>query len=228
MEDNYNERILQPSTRMAAVIAQNNLVSFVGGISRQDREDVLDSVLYMTQRANSRFNVRSNFEAWGRYYAEGLLDIGWSLDLRYAFEPSIPKLYESVGDLIKDQVSAVRHEAVRDMAVRSFEALNDHQVLSWFAAQAVVGHMASFEIVPCVHDEKGNVYMFTLGMSMSITNNFRDFLFPVRSRTGKALVVDFGASGMTLSRQRYATGRAYIRSRLAQRSRAAVRQYRVG
>jgi hypothetical protein len=228
MEDGYSESILQPGTSMVAVIARNNLVSFVGGISRQDREDVLDSVLYMTQRANRAFNVRTEFEAWGRYYAGGLLDLGWRLDLKYAFEPSIPRLYESVVDLIKDQVSAVRHTSVRNMAVRSFEALNyDQQVLSWFADQVVVSNIASFEIIPCVHDENGDVYMFTLGMNMTITDNLQEFLFPVRSRTGKALVVDFGASGMTLSRERYATHRAYIKSKLAQRSRAAVRRYRV-
>jgi len=228
MDNRYSAGLLQSGGGVTAVIAQNSLVSFAGALPRQDREDVLDSVLYMRQQANGRFDIRSDFKQWGLYYANGLLDLGWELDLTYAFEPSVPKLYESVLELIGDQVSAVKHSSIRDMAIKTFEALNDDKsILSWFGEQVVVNDLATFQTMPCIHDGNGDVYMFMLGMNMSVTRNLQEFLFPIRSRTGKAIVVEFGATGMSLSRSRYTGNREYVKSMLQARSLASLRSYRL-
>jgi len=209
------------------VVTHNGLLSFAAGLASQDRADVLNSVLYMQQEADLRVDMRVDLERWFRYYIGGLLDIGWDVDLEFASTPQLaPRLYDSVREAIGERIAVVRHDGVRQQTLAAFDALRyDDAIYSWFKKHVVSANEASFQISPCIY-AGDRVYMFTLGVGLRITSNFKEFLFPVPSISGRAIVLDLASSALRLSKFRYAEHREAVKSQLGTRALAAVKNYR--
>jgi hypothetical protein len=63
-----------------AFISDKTIVSFVSGVSGQNREDVLSSTLLAQLAANKKFSVESDTISWYKEFTDVLMKIGWQLE----------------------------------------------------------------------------------------------------------------------------------------------------
>lgn len=169
----------------SASVAGRSVVSFVSGLSQQNREDVLNSTLYMQVKANSRFDKAAQREQWFKYYTDGLGTLGWT------FSGSALEAYEpSQQSFTLDEVSLEIIEAVAGGAAfsptmkKTFEALKRQpKALELFESQNAKSNMGMFQILPCVQSADGSVAMLLNCMQFSTNHVNCKVLFYTYKRT---------------------------------------------
>lgn len=67
---------VDPNKPSANVVASST-VSFVAGVSKQHREDVLNSTLLADLAASKKFNREDDIENWYQFYGTVLENVGW-------------------------------------------------------------------------------------------------------------------------------------------------------
>ncbi|MDG9884415.1 hypothetical protein N7650_16375 [Pseudomonas sp. GD04058] len=163
----------------SAVVAGDSLLSFVAGLTRQAREDVLNSTLLMQLAANKRFDKARQREEWFGFYTEGLGKLGWTLShtelLR--FHPSQASF--CMNDVIIEIIEGVvGGSAFSPIARRTLESLRKQpHALELFMNHSNAGHVGTFQILPCSQNAAGDVTMLMncVQLIRNVSNN--SFLF---------------------------------------------------
>lgn len=145
----------------SAVVAGDSIISFVSGLTRQAREDVLNSTLLMQLAATKRFDKSRQREDWFAFYTEGLGKLGWTLShtemLR--FHPSQQSF--SMDDVLIDIIEGMAGGgAFSPIARRTLESLRKQpHALELFLNHSNNGHVGTFQILPCTQNAQGDVTM---------------------------------------------------------------------
>ncbi len=163
----------------SAVVAGDSLLSFVAGLTRQAREDVLNSTLLMQLAANKRFDKARQREEWFGFYTEGLGKLGWTLSHNelIRFHPSQASF--SMNDVIIDIIEGVAGGSTfSPIARRTLEALRKQpHALELFMNHSNSGNVGTFQILPCSQNGAGDVTMLMncVQLIRNVSNN--SFLF---------------------------------------------------
>lgn len=145
----------------SASIAGHSVVSFVSGLSQQNREDVLNSTLLMQLAASKAFDKAQQREEWFRFYTEGLGKLGWTVS-NSSIERYVPKrdtftMDQVALDIIEATVGGAGFEPVMK---KTFAALKKQpQALALFERHSDHGWLGMFQILPCSQTAEGNVSM---------------------------------------------------------------------
>ncbi|WP_175653387.1 hypothetical protein [Pseudomonas sp. Marseille-P9899] len=145
----------------SASIAGHSVVSFVSGLSQQNREDVLNSTLLMQLAASKAFDKAQQREEWFRFYTEGLGKLGWTVS-NSSIERYVPRretftMDQVALDIIEATMGGGGFEPVMK---KTFAALKKQpQALALFERHSDHGWLGMFQILPCSQTAEGNVSM---------------------------------------------------------------------
>ena len=192
---------------MDAIKVGATWVSFVGGLSREDKQDIQDCLLYAELRANS---AGSAGFVWLSHYQSTLLSLGFNLQSYIVDRPvlvlDIRQVYEYAVE-----VSGVRStQRLAQSLGEVFDAMPISQDARNYLRHPVENAQTlHYQCVPCEKTQEGHVIVFVCGLALSCQR--------MRSR-GRTHDVYLNAKGgaFVLNRAIYARHRAKVQEAVRQ------------
>jgi len=226
-------RLLEEPSQAAVV--GSNLLAFAEGVSRQNKEDVMDSLLFATLVANKAFNPEKQSEQWYKQYNDVLTALGWfSTNWRYSRYYSTHRRFsmEQAGlEIISSAIAAaalpgpasVAMLKVAGDAVAALKA--QEKPLRIFERQTKTHRGANFRIGACSESSDGTVNLAMGAVSFSTDSAVTNVLF---WEWNSAEVTAFrGENHLVLDTRLYASLRTQIRQRLNKSASAAIEEFEI-
>ncbi|MEW6218892.1 MAG: hypothetical protein AB1634_05065 [Thermodesulfobacteriota bacterium] len=169
-----------PEDLQAAVDA-GTLLSFVDGLSPQERDDVLFSVQLAHRGASGAFNRFTNTEAWYNKYMDILNRLGWAAE-----QLAFVRHDQSQGEIRMDQaalavITAIATQnqlAVLNAAVKALEELaEEDSTIRLFDFQTAASASANFQIGAVQKADNGALGMAMGAFHVQGLDTRRRFLF---------------------------------------------------
>lgn len=162
----------------AAAVLEDSLVSFTDGLSDQNRDDVMNSLLLMQLAANKKFSKEQESEQWYKFYHGGLGQLGW-LTTAHGFQSYAPVQQSFTMDQIAIEIiGLIGGASFARVAQAATKALaNNQQALRVFENSNQSEEMSCFKMLPCLQTERGDVSMVLNFMSFKKTVKTKRVLF---------------------------------------------------
>jgi len=206
-----------------AVVTGKNIISFAPGISLEDREDIIDVMMYADFFSSQSYRQKTQWTSWMQYYRKQLEYSGCQLRSLLVKEPMV---INSAGEL--DQISfgvkgSVRINNLMDLARRSFKAarLNEY-ARHFFEYGSDSGSISAFQVVPCERIETGDVSILICGLHASATVTSESV--GGDWRVNREMVVRLAGGVYSFNGQAFAAHRERIRTRLRAVARFNIQQ----
>jgi len=138
-----------------------SLVIFVGEISSQNREDVLNSMLFAQLSADKRYDRLSETDEWYKVFVKVLQIMGLVIE-NVQFEEyqkigSTVKVSEAIMEILDDTLSESEKKIV-EKTISSLETTENGSCWNVFDKKSSgLGKFKNFQIVPCKEDGHGNI-----------------------------------------------------------------------
>jgi hypothetical protein len=196
----------------SAAVLEDSLVSFTSGLSDQNRDDVMQSLLLMQLGANHKYSKMEEREQWYKFYYDGLSNLGW-LTSGSAYQSYAPTNQSfTMDEVALEIIAAVGGQSFAleksDNALRLFENSNQSEEVS------------SFKMLPCIQTERGDVSMVLNFMRFTKTVKTTRVLFWKFSSSNVRIFRD--ASKIQLNAQTYGSLRADIQGKLGKKGKAFI------
>jgi hypothetical protein len=225
---------LPDDSSQGAVVA-GNLLAFAEGVSRQNKEDVMDSLLFATLVANKAFNPETNSKEWYAEYNRVLSELGWvSTQWRYARYYSAHRRFsmEQAGlEIIASAIAAaalpgpasVAMLKVAGDAVAALKAQD--KPLRMFERQSKTHRGANFRIGACTEASDGTVKLTMGAVNFSTDSAVTNVLF---WEWNSAEVEAYrGENHLVLNARAYGRVRQLIQQRLSKRAASAIEEFEI-
>ncbi len=229
-----------PASRMLedpsqGAVVGSNLLAFAEGVSRQNKDDVIDSLLFATLVANKAFNPETNSQEWYAHYNKVLTTLGWfSTQWRYTRYYSTHRRFsmEQAGlEIISSAIAAaalpgpasVAMLKVAGDAVAALKA--QEKPLRIFERQTKTHRGANFRIGACTESDDGTVNLAMGAVNFSTDSTVTNVLF---WEWNSAEVDAFrGENHLVLNTRLYATLRQQVQQRLSKGSASAIEEFQI-
>ncbi|WP_273224156.1 hypothetical protein [Pseudomonas sp.] len=169
------------STQDSAFVAGNSVVSFVGGLEPQLKQDVMDSVLFAQLAADKEFPNKDTHrvERYNRYN-QILAYCGWTKSSESMDKVTGLKQKFTMDQVALEIIASVvgPNKALLEIVALVFGALaKNPKALSLFENQAKGRDAANFQILPCIATSDGEVIMIRTCMQFSSSKPVTKVLF---------------------------------------------------
>jgi len=152
-----------------SILVGTNLVSFLPGVSAENRADILDALLLAELIASERYNREKNWEQWMDAYRAVLVESG--LTSRGSLSQRPVKVSNKQG-FRREAAKLTQTITPAQLAVAARSALDemfnsDHARVffsSWFNFNS--GRSDSLQIVPCERAASGEINLAVCGLQM--------------------------------------------------------------
>ncbi|MBD8598892.1 hypothetical protein QWI18_14470 [Pseudomonas sp. W2Oct36] len=224
-----------PDDPSQGAVAAGNLLAFAEGVSRQNKDDVIDSLLFATLVANKAFNPEKQSEQWYQQYNKVLTTLGWfSTNWRYSRYYSTHRRFsmEQAGlEIISSAIAAaalpgpasVAMLKVAGDAVAALKA--QEKPLRIFERQTKTHRGANFRIGACTESSDGTVNLAMGAVNFSTDSAVTNVLF---WEWNSAEVQAFrGENHLVLNTRVYAALRTQIQQRLNKSASAAIEEFQI-
>jgi hypothetical protein len=216
----------------AAVVA-NNIIAFVAGISKQNKEDIKNSVLFATLVANHLFPDASGPQ-WYQKFNEVLFKVGCWVPVRREYS----KFSTTEQHFTMDQVglkilaSAVAAAMVPGptsllllgVAQQALQALQESdKPLRLFEGKSPNKNGANFSFGACIESEDGEVMMTMAAVDFSASLKVRNVLFWDWSNT--SVDIFQAESHLVFNQGLYAVTRERVLQKLGNNVKQAIEEY---
>lgn len=160
-------------------VVHSSLMSFLPGVSRETRDDILLANAFAQQVAWS--DLDEGLEAdWFRNYWRNLAALGFDGKLAPVIRRPGPDR-SSLQEQALAQVGQAGSPAHLAIATQSLHALQrDEQALRMFESRALAKDKARFQLLPCAQQTDGFIDLVLVHMEVSLRRASKGFLF-VRS-----------------------------------------------
>lgn len=159
-----------------AVVLGDSLLSYVAGLSRDDKRNVHRCTRFARYSANQKFGGDSTSDEWFVYFASVLQFFGWAPKEKSVVEVVYSNFSGSVSQAYLDAIRARENSSVRDVTVQAFSALSDDRVtLATFARESLEGEQ--FHIVPVQYNAQGSLELTANHFRLFALSKREDFLF---------------------------------------------------
>ena len=201
-----------------AFISDKSLVSFVSGVTVQNREDVLNSTLLAQLAANKKSPIDADIAAWYKAFVELLEKIGWVVQDKeiHQFEAkeSVFELENVIIDILTASFGA-GYIAIIKKTLESLKKLttSDDGRIKVFEKNTRSSNKGCFQIALAT-EEGGAVAMKIGAFLLSSTNKVTRILFV--KFTSDQTKLDYASSGLTLNQNIYAKARQLVIDKLSQ------------
>lgn len=150
---------------MDAIKVGATWVSFVGGLSREDRQDIQDCLLYAELRANSDAN--KGF-AWLSHYQSTLLTLGFNLQSYIVDRPLLILDIRQVDEYAVEVAGVQSTQRLAQSLGDVFDAMPISQdALSFLRHPVEYAQTRHYQCVPCEKTQEGHVIVFVCGLALS-------------------------------------------------------------
>lgn len=216
-----------------AAVACSNLLVFTEGVSRQNREDVMDSYLFATLAANKAFNPETQSDQWYTLFNQVLSKMGW-LSTHWSFSRyrasdrsfSMDKAgLEILGSAIAAAaLPGPASAAMLKVAAEAIQTLSaSEEPLQLFESQSRSHNGASFRIGACVESADGVISLAMGAVKFAASAGFTNVLF---WDWNSAEVQTFrGEDNLVLNSALYARVRDLVRARLSENAESAIAEF---
>jgi hypothetical protein len=158
------------SMKQGAAIVGSNLVALAETLSREDRQDVMDLLLYAELEANKKYDKNELAKSWMNHYQRTLVTHGCELksflNEEPIFVPSTNGLHGVALSLIGSEGSAQLERLARS----AIEALKlDAFASEFYQGQAAAKNTLVFSITPCELTPTGEPAVFFCGLKLVST-----------------------------------------------------------
>lgn len=218
-----------------AAVAGSNLLVFTEGVSRQNREDVMDSFLFATLVANKAFNPETQSQEWYARFNKVLATVGWlSTNWSYARYQSIHQRFSMDQAGLKILSSAIAAAALPGPASIAMlkvasEALaslaQNPEPLRLFERQTKSHSGASFRIGACAEAADGTLTLAMGAVNMRTNAEVTNVLF--WEWNSAQIEADRGEDALVLNSGLYAGIRDQIRQRLGSNAKLAIAEFEI-
>ncbi len=202
-----------------AMIVDKSLISFVSGLSANNRADILESTLLAQLGANSKVPDEKDVIGWYKAYIEILTKVGWTMEggevQQFSAKANVVELQEVIIDILKAAFGADFLQIVA-RALDGIKSLADSN-----------GKIQAFE--KNTHSESNG--SFQIGVATqegnAVSMNLGTFLITSTSRVSHILFIKFSkdetdlqyASGkLTLDQNIYENVRTLVQNKLSGRA----------
>lgn len=218
----------------AAVIG-SNLLAFAEGISRQNKEDVMDSFLFATLVANKAFNPETQSQQWYAQFNNVLNKLGWfSTNWSYSRYRSTHQRFsmEQAGlEILGSAIAAAAlpgpaSVAMLKVAADAVQALKaQDKPLHLFERQSKTHRGANFRIGACTESTDGTVNLAMGAVNFSADSAVTHVLFWEWNSTQ---VETFrGEDMLVLNTRAYAKLRTQVQERLSKSAASAIEEFEI-
>lgn len=219
-----------------ASIVGNAILSFVGAMDDQAKEDVRNSYLFASLAATHRYPFNSDGEAWYDMFCTVMQEMGWlfvtrsyrqsySSDTTYSMDKiAIDILQTSIASALLPGATALN---VLKTATSSVAALKTDPVTSNFFDQQVrQSEGANFAVGSTTYNEGGDIIMALGTVTFNTEINVTSVLFThLNSADVKA---HHGNATLILNQSVYSSARAHVLAELGSRALNSVKKYSLG
>jgi len=223
---------LQDEPSQGAVVA-GNLLAFAEGVSRQNKEDVMDTFLFATLSANKDFNPETQSREWYEHFNRVLATMGWlSTNWRYSRYYSTHRRFsmEQAGlEIISSAIAAaalpgpasIAMLKVASDAVAVLKAQD--KPLRLFERQTKTHRGANFRIGACAESNDGTVSMAMGAVNFATSSAVTNVLFWEWNSAEVRAVR--GENHLVFNTRVYARLRERIQQRLSKSASAAIEEF---
>jgi len=224
-----------PTSEAQGAVVEGSLLAFAEGVSRQNKEDVMDSFLFATLVANKAFNAENQSQQWYGKFNEVLATVGWlSANWGYARYHSTHQRFtmDQVGlEILGSAIAAaalpgpasVAMLKVSADAVKALQA--QKKPLSLFERQTKKHRGANFRIGACFESSGGDLNVAMGAVNFLAASTVTDVLF---WEWNSAEVKTFrGEDSLALNTSLYAEHRDLIKQRLGSNAKSAIEEFAI-
>lgn len=221
--------------RATGAVVEGNIVSFTQGMSRQNKEDVMDIFLFASLAANKAFNQKTQRKEWYDKYTEVLTAMGWiSTNWKYEETQATAQRFtmeqaglEVIGSIIAAAALPITASAAMlKVAADTVNALKiSNKPLRLFERQSKSSHGGSVRIVTCNESEDGTVTAVLAVVSFSTRLDVTNVLFWEWNRADVETYKE--GDGLALASHHYANLRAAVQKKLGVRGLAAIEEFEI-
>lgn len=205
----------------SAAVLEDSLVSFTCGLSDQNRDDVMQSLLLMQLGANFKYSKMEEREEWYKFYHAGLSNLGW-LTTDSAYQSYAPTNQSfTMDEVALEIIAAVGGPSFARVALAAARALEKSDgALRLFENSNQSEEVSSFKMLPCMQTERGDVSMMLNFMKFTKTVKTRRVLFWKFSRSDVRIFR--GADRIQLNAGTYAGLRSEIQGKLGKKGKEFI------
>jgi hypothetical protein len=207
-----------PPNLQVAAVDVGSLVSFVGGVNPQERDDVLFSVQLAQRGASGAFDRFTQTQSWYGIYVEILETLGWTVEqlafARYEKDQGELRMDKAALELIM-AIATQNQLTILTQAVKALEALaEDDDTIELFDFHTTAKVSGNFQL-GAVQKASNDALAMVLGaFHFKATDARRRFLF--FSWGAQALDFWTAAQKMTLNTTLYARHRDSVQRKLGE------------
>lgn len=216
-----------------AAVTGGSLVAFAQGVSRQNREDVMDSLLFATLVANKAANPETQSDKWYQQFNTVLATLGWfSAHWRYARYNTTRQRFtmDQAGlEIVKSAIAAAALPgpaafALLKVAQDALTALSaNKEPLRLFERQTRTHRGGNFRVASCSESEDGLVNLSMGAVAFRSDLNVTNVLF--WEWNNSEVEIYRGENNLTLNTRIYARHRAQIQDKLGDGAKSAIAEF---
>ena len=175
----FGERAIKDDAPAAAANA-GSLVSFVGGLLQQNKEDVLNSTLLAQLAATKKYDRYKQTKDWYDFYINVLANVGWVVPA-FAFRGFTPtgssfKMNDAVLQILS-AIATGSELAILTATMKALEENKDNQdAVVLFDSQSFPETSGNFQILP-VSEDRGDIVMALSAMQFTANKHVTNFLW---------------------------------------------------
>lgn len=205
----------QEGAKSASVVA-GSLVSFVEGLTDQNKADVKNSTLLAQLAANKQYDRYQDAVGWYKFYVNVLENVGWNIPA-FAFQSYQPQGTTFTMDAVVLQIlAAIASQDELAIVEATMDALkataDDSNQMTIFDASSSKNNVGNFQVFPVSQTPENDLVMALTGLQFNSTTQHARFLWWSWSTTEVSL--QRGASRMELNRSVYSQVRQQIIDKL--------------
>lgn len=224
----------QASTAPAeAAVVGGSLVAFAQGVSRQNKDDVMDSLLFATLAADRRYSQEKQTDEWYRQFHTVLSTLGWvGTQWNYARYHANHQRFsmDRVGlEVVESAIMAAALPgpaslAMLKVAKDAVTALSKKEgPLRLFERQSKMHRGGNFRIASCTESEDGDVSIAMGAVAFQSMLSITNVLFWEWNNTDVKTYK--GENYLTLNSRLYSGHRELVRNKLADRVKTAIEEF---
>jgi hypothetical protein len=216
-----------------AAVVGGSLVAFAQGVSRQNKDDVMDSLLFATLAANRRYSQEKNTDQWYRQFHTVLSTLGWvgtqwnyaryhASQQRFTMDKVGLEIVESA--IIAAALPGPASLAMLKVAKDAIAALSKKEgPLGLFERQTKMHRGGNFRIASCAESEDGDVSIAMGAVAFHSALSVTNVLFWEWNKTDVETYK--GENYLTLNSRLYSGHRDLVRQKLADKVKAAIEEF---
>ncbi|KAF9475090.1 hypothetical protein BDN70DRAFT_924228 [Pholiota conissans] len=152
-----------------AMVSQGLVTSFTAGVSVQNKNDVMDSVLLAQLGASAAFNRLTQPQQWFDSYTNILGHIAWVVTGFQLDQHSLDSADVAVNDIVIQYLQGYLNPVQLASCNRVIDALKNttHPVATIFSTASSSDHEANFQLGSCTQDSDNNLQLSVGAFSYS-------------------------------------------------------------